>query len=105
MLTLVKAALERLKLTTDLREAVASADLVNECVLERLDLKTKIFTGETSPCRIPDDWVDVLSHCSSSCVLSSNTMSLSISEIAAKLKEPEVWLRHIAVYSRLDSVS
>ncbi len=63
-----------------LRVANAPADcgdasLVVEAVLEDLDLKANVFT-------------DLLPHLRDDCVLATNTSSLSVSDLAAKLPDP-----------------
>ncbi|QCC58535.1 3-hydroxyacyl-CoA dehydrogenase family protein [Natrinema thermotolerans] len=70
------AALERIEGTTDLEAAVADADLVIEAVPEDMDLKQQVFsavedaTGEDT-------------------VIASNTSSLSVTEMASALENPE----------------
>lgn len=66
---------ERLSLGSQLAD-LSGCDLIVEAIVERLDVKTKLF-GELE---------DVVS---TSTVLASNTSSLSITAIAARLKHPE----------------
>jgi 3-hydroxybutyryl-CoA dehydrogenase len=66
---------ERLSLGSQLAD-LSDCDLIVEAIVERLDVKTKLF-GELE---------DVVS---TSTVLASNTSSLSITAIAARLKHPE----------------
>ncbi len=68
--------LERITVETDLASGVASADLVVEAATENADLKAKIF-GQI------DD------HAPASCILASNTSSISITQIAAATGRPE----------------
>ena len=68
------AALERLKLTTELGE-LADCDLVIEAVLEELDLKREVFGELDRICR-PD------------AVLATNTSALSVAEIAEATQRP-----------------
>jgi len=70
------AALDRIQGTTDLEEAVESADLVIEAVPENLDLKQQVF--EDLDAAAPED-----------AVLASNTSSLSLTEVASVLERPE----------------
>jgi len=67
--------LANLKPTTDLKAAVADADLVIEAVFENMDLKKKIFA-------------DLDAFAPAHTILASNTSSMSISEIAAATKRP-----------------
>ncbi|HYY02682.1 MAG TPA: 3-hydroxyacyl-CoA dehydrogenase family protein [Gaiellaceae bacterium] len=69
------AALQRLRLTTDLRD-LADCDLVIEAVLEDLALKCDVFAELDRVCR-PD------------AVLATNTSALSVAEIAAVTERPE----------------
>ena len=71
-----KLTLNNLKTTTDLATAVARAQLVIEAAPERVDLKRQIFT-------------EVSSYASEEAILSTNTSSLSITEIAAVCHRPE----------------
>lgn len=68
-----EAALGRIKTNTDLQSAVATADLVVEAATERLDLKLKIFS-------------DLDQYAPTTCVLASNTSSISITKIASATK-------------------
>jgi 3-hydroxybutyryl-CoA dehydrogenase len=73
----VKAAtLGRIHSYTDLAEGVRGCDLVVEAATERLDLKTKIF-GD----------MDV--HAPAHCILSTNTSSISITQLAAATSRPD----------------
>lgn len=71
-----KAALSRIKLTTDLKEAVCDADLVIEAVPEDLALKQEVFGKLEKFC--PDHTI-----------LASNTSAISVTEVAAATKCPE----------------
>jgi 3-hydroxybutyryl-CoA dehydrogenase len=71
-----RQTLARLSSTTAIEEAVAGADLVIEAAPERLDLKRDIFT-RAAACVRPDT------------VLGTNTSSLSITDIAATIPNPE----------------
>lgn len=61
---------------TDLKEGVSQADLVVEAATENVDLKLKIF-GQMDEFAPAD------------CILSTNTSSISITQIAAVTKRPE----------------
>lgn len=67
--------LKRLLPTTDLKAAVADADLVIEAVFEDLNLKKKIFA-------------DLDASAPEKTILASNTSSMSITEIASATKRP-----------------
>ena len=70
------ATLDRLSTSTDMKAAVANADLVVEAATENVDLKLKIFQqlDEAAP---------------AGAVLATNTSSISITKIAAVTKRPE----------------
>lgn len=72
-------ALAALSTSTDLREAVADADLVIEAAPESMELKKKIFS-------------EVESAVSPDALLASNTSSLSIDDIASTLAHPSRFL-------------
>ena len=74
-----EATLARIRLSTELANAVDAADLVIEAVPERLLLKQEVF-------RDVEACVDPAS------LLASNTSSLSITEIARFLERPERFL-------------
>lgn len=61
---------------TDMRTAVAGADLVVEAATENADLKLKIFA-------------DLDAACPGHTILASNTSSISITQIAAATKRPD----------------
>jgi 3-hydroxybutyryl-CoA dehydrogenase len=69
------ATLERLATTTNLAEAVQDADIVIEAAPERIDLKLALFA------RIEE-------HAPAAAVIASNTSALSITELAASLRNP-----------------
>lgn len=69
------ASLERIFGHTDIATTVAEADVVIEAAPEKLDLKQKIFR-------------EVDAAATSSAVFATNTSSLSISDIAAAVKDP-----------------
>jgi 3-hydroxybutyryl-CoA dehydrogenase len=64
------ATLGRITTHTDMKSAVKSADIVVEAATENIDLKLKIFT-------------DLDAACKPSCILASNTSSISITKIAS----------------------
>ena len=70
------ATLDRLSTSTDMKAAVANADLVVEAATENVDLKLKIFQqlDEAAP---------------EGAILATNTSSISITKIAAVTKRPE----------------
>src|SRR5690348_7199460 len=70
------ATRKRLHATAALADAVGHADLVIEAVIEDLDLKRRLFAEIEAAC--PPD-----------ALLATNTSSLSVAEIAAKLRRPE----------------
>ncbi|GGH74146.1 3-hydroxyacyl-CoA dehydrogenase family protein [Phaeocystidibacter marisrubri] len=70
------AALGRLSTSTDLKSSVEKADLVVEAATERVDIKLDLFRQ-----------LDELTK--ESCILASNTSSISITKIAAATKRPE----------------
>ncbi len=70
------ACLNRITAHTDMREAVAHADLVVEAATENIDLKLKIF-GQLDE------------TCPENCILATNTSSISITKVAAVTKRPE----------------
>ena len=71
-----EAALGRLQTGTNLKQALASANLVIEAATENKALKFKIF-------KELDEWAPA------DCILASNTSSISITEIAAQTKRPD----------------
>jgi len=68
--------LSNISLYTDLKTGVQNADLIVEAATENLDLKLKIFAQ-----------MDAFSP--QHCILSTNTSSISITQIAAATKRPE----------------
>ena len=71
-----RAALQRVRSTTDLQGAVEKADLVVEAVPERLDLKRLVFQ-------------DVARAAPAHAILATNTSSLPVGSIAEALPEAE----------------
>ena len=71
-----EATLQLISTTTDMKEAVAEADLVVEAATENLDLKLKIFSQ-----------IDELAP--EKAILASNTSSISITKIASATKRPD----------------
>jgi 3-hydroxybutyryl-CoA dehydrogenase len=69
------ALLARLLLTTSVAEAVAGADIVIEAAPEKVDLKLALLA-------------EVEAHAPADAVIASNTSALSITELAAVLKQP-----------------
>jgi len=69
----IEPAIQRVKTTTDLKEAVTGAHFVVEAVLEKLELKQKIFQ-------------DLDSFSPADAVLATNTSVISITQIAEKSK-------------------
>ena len=65
--------LSRIAFTDDLEKSLKDADFVIECVLEDMELKQNLF-AEIEPL------------CKETCILATNTSVMSISEIAAKVK-------------------
>ena len=72
----VDALLARIRGTTELREALAEADLVVEAVFEDLKVKKEVFA-------------DASKHAKPTCIFATNTSSLSVSEIAAATDRPD----------------
>ena len=71
-----EATLDRISGTTDLADACEGADLVIEAVPEDMDIKQSTFE-------------DVEQHVDEECVIGTNTSSLSVTEIASVLDDPE----------------
>jgi len=69
-------ALARVRVVVPLDEAVRGADFVVEAVPEKLELKRRVLA-------------DVVQHVGPTCVLATNTSSLSIAAIAEGLPHPE----------------
>jgi 3-hydroxybutyryl-CoA dehydrogenase len=70
------SALSNLSFVTDLEKGVASSDLVVEAATENIELKLKIFS-------------QLDTFCPSTTILTSNTSSISITQIAASTKRPD----------------
>ena len=70
------ATLSRITFTLDMAEAVEDAQLIIEAIPEIIDLKHRV-------------WKEVVEHASRDAVLASNTSSLSITEIAKAVDNPE----------------
>ena len=70
---LKKNAMGRIKTTTILADGVKNADLVVEAATEKLDLKLQLFS-------------DLDKYAQPSCILASNTSSISITKIASVTK-------------------
>ena len=71
-----KATIENIITYTDVKDGVVNVDLVVEAATENIDLKLNIFKELSEVCR-----EDV--------ILASNTSSISITQIAAVVKNPE----------------
>jgi 3-hydroxybutyryl-CoA dehydrogenase len=69
----IDPTIERIRTTTDMKEAASDSDFVVEAVFENLGLKQKIFQ-------------DLDSVCPSETILATNTSVISITEIAEKTK-------------------
>lgn len=69
-------ALGRLHTATEMKSAIANADLVVEAATENVDLKKKIFR-------------DMDAHAPEGCILATNTSSISITQIAAETSRPD----------------
>ena len=70
------AALAQLETGTDLKNAVAKADLVVEAATENTAVKFQLFK-------------DIDAHAPAHCILASNTSSISITKIAAQTARPD----------------
>jgi 3-hydroxybutyryl-CoA dehydrogenase len=70
-----QSAPSRIRYTLNLDEAVRNADLINESIPERIELKKELFAQLDRLCR-------------EETILASNTSTLSISEIAATTNKP-----------------
>jgi len=70
------SVLSRIKFTTYLKEAVGDAQLVVEAIPERMDIKHMV-------------WKEVDQYAPKDAILASNTSSLSITEIASVVSNPE----------------
>ena len=66
--------LSRIAFTDDMEKALKDADFVIECVPEDMELKQNLFR-------------DIEPLCKDTCILATNTSVMSITEIAAKLKD------------------
>jgi 3-hydroxybutyryl-CoA dehydrogenase len=66
----MRSAISRIRISTDVEEAVSAADLVIEAVVEKLDAKRELFSQLDSACK-PE------------AILATNTSSLSIASISA----------------------
>ncbi len=71
----MQAALARISMNTSTAEGVKNAALVVEAATENVDLKLKIFK-------------DIDAHAPKSCILATNTSSISITKIAAVTSRP-----------------
>jgi 3-hydroxybutyryl-CoA dehydrogenase len=71
-----KQALANIKTFSSVKDGISQADLVVEAATENLDLKLKIFQ-------------EIDTHAPASCILSTNTSSISITKIASVTKRPE----------------
>ena len=71
-----KEILDRIKTTTDIKEAVKNADFIVEAVFESMDVKKSVFK-------------DLDTYAPFHAILASNTSSLSITEIAMATNRPE----------------
>lgn len=74
---IAKQTLDNINTFTDLKSAVAAADLVVEAATERTDLKLAIFR-------------DLDQHCAAHTILASNTSSISITQLASATSRPEM---------------
>jgi 3-hydroxybutyryl-CoA dehydrogenase len=72
----MREVLSRIRTTTNLAEAVSSADLVIEAVFEDLEVKRRVFR-------------DVDAHAPKHAILASNTSTLSITALAAATSRPD----------------
>ena len=67
--------IDRIQISTNLADAVKDCQLVVEAVPERLDLKTNVFKSLDE-------------HAPETCILASNTSSISITQIASTTRRP-----------------
>jgi 3-hydroxybutyryl-CoA dehydrogenase len=72
----MREVLSRIRTTTNLAEAVSSADFVIEAVFEDLEVKRRVFR-------------DVDTHAPKHAILASNTSTLSITALAAATSRPD----------------
>lgn len=72
----MKKVIERIKVTTNIAEAVKDVEFVIEAVFENLELKKKIFA-------------ELDKNAPSNTILASNTSGLSITEMASATKRPD----------------
>jgi len=70
--------LSRIKMTSDMGECGANAELIVEAVVENLELKQKLFA-------------DLEAASPDSCILATNTSSLPVSAIGANLKNKDLF--------------
>lgn len=71
-----KATIENIVTYTDIKDGVANADLVVEAATENINLKLNIFK-------------ELSEVCDENVILASNTSSISITQIAAVVKNPQ----------------
>jgi 3-hydroxybutyryl-CoA dehydrogenase len=71
--------LNRIKGTTNLKDAVTDADVIIEAIIENRDLKRKVFAEIDQLCKID-------------CIFASNTSSISITDMASATKRPDKFI-------------
>jgi 3-hydroxybutyryl-CoA dehydrogenase len=69
-------ALSRISHTVDMAAAVREADIISEAIVELIEVKREVLKTISTLCR-------------SEAIISTNTMSLSISDIAQECRNPE----------------
>jgi 3-hydroxybutyryl-CoA dehydrogenase len=73
------AIINRIETTTDLAKAVSEADLIIEAVPEEMKLKKEVYK-------------EVSQNASENAIIASNTSTLSVTEMAGSVKNPENFL-------------
>lgn len=71
---IVGEAMQRITFVNTYKEAVEGCQLVTECIPDNIDLKVKVFS-------------EIVKHCPRDCLLTTNTLTCSITEINERLSK------------------